>query len=394
MGEIRIKAGRVKPLWRGHPWVFANSVASVEGSPEPGDLIGVRAPDGRMIGRGYYSPKSAIVSRILVRDEQTVVDAAFFAQRLENARNLREVVLDLPIVSDGYRLVHSEGDLLPGLIVDQFGSHLVAQFSTVGMHRNREVILDALEEVFRPQSIHETPDRRACEKEGIEASSGLRRGSEPTAQIEITENGIQFRIGLASGQKTGFYADQRENRKHIARLFRDRTVLDLHCYTGGFGLYAAVNGAEAVLGVDTSGPALALAAENAMLNHGRQVRYERADARTVLDRCHREKRKFDIVICDPPKYARDRKHAPKALRAYRDLHLRALRIVAPGGLLASSSCSGSVTEDDFDQTLREAAYDLGREIRLLHYGGQASDHPVLASCPEGRYLKFRLVSIA
>jgi 23S rRNA (cytosine1962-C5)-methyltransferase len=373
--------------------VFADSIESVEGSPGAGDLVSVRAPDGRVIGRGYYSPDSAIAARILVRDEETAVDSAFFAQRLENARHLREVVLDLPVVSDAYRLVHSEGDLLPGLIVDSFGGRLVVQFSTVGMHRNRDVILDALEEVFRPPSIHETPDRRACEKEGIDTQPGLLRGSEPTEQIEITENGIQFRIGLASGQKTGFYADQRENRKHIARLFRDRTVLDLHCYTGGFGLYAAVNGAEAVLGVDTSGPALALAAENAMLNNGRQVRYERADARVVLDRCHHEKRTFDIVICDPPKYARDRKHAPKALRAYRDLHLRAMRVVAPGGLLASSSCSGSVTEEEFDRTLRDAAYDLGRDIRILHCGGQASDHPVHASCPEGRYLKFRLVAV-
>jgi len=303
-------------------------------------------------------------------------------------------VLDLPMVSDAYRMVHSEGDLLPGLIVDSFGGRLVVQFSTIGMHRNREVILDALEEVFQPSSIHETPDRRACEKEGIETRPGLLRGSEPNEQIEITENGIQFRVGLASGQKTGFYADQRENRKHIARLFRDRTVLDLHCYTGGFGLYAAVNGAEEVLGVDTSGPALALAAENAMLNHGRQVSYERADAKVVLDRCHREKRKFDIVVCDPPKYARDRKHAPKALRAYRDLHLRAMRVVAPGGLLAVSSCSGSVTEAEFDQTLRDAAYDLGRDIQVLHCGGQASDHPVHAACPEGRYLKFRIVSVS
>jgi len=380
-------------LWRGHPWVFADSIAGVDGSPAAGELVTVKAPDGRTIGRGFYSPSSAIAARILVRDEETTIDRDFFAQRIDNARRLREEVLELPVVSDGYRLVHSEGDLLPGLVVDRFGDHLVAQFSTIGMHRQRESILDALEEVFHPHSIHEAPDRHACEREGIETRSGLLRGSEPEEQITITENGIHFRIGLGSGQKTGFYADQRENRKHIARIFRDRTVLDLHCYTGGFGLYAAVNGAEAVLGVDTSGPALAIAAENAMLNHGRQVSFEHADVRTVLDRCHRENRKFDMVICDPPKFARDRKHAPKALRAYRDLHLRAMRVAAPGGLLAASSCSGTVTEEEFDRTLREAAYDLGRDIRILHYGGQAADHPVLAACPEGRYLKFRLVSV-
>jgi len=393
MGEIRIKAGRAKPLWRGHPWVFADSIERIEGSPAGGDLVTVKAPDGRTIGRGFYSPESAIAARILVHDEETAVDAAFFQQRLEAARRLREDVLDLPVVTDGYRLIHSEGDRLPGLIVDRYGNHLIVQFSTLGMHRHRDLLLDALEEVFSPSSIHEAPDHRACEREGIETQRGLLRGSEPEEQISITENGIHFRIGLASGQKTGFYADQRENRRHIARLYRDRSVLDLHCYTGGFGLYAAVNGAEDVLGVDTSGPALALAAENAMLNHGRQVRFERADVRVVLDRCHREGRKFDVVISDPPKFARDRKHVPKALRAYRDLHLRAMRVVAPGGLLAASSCSGAVSSDDFDKTLRDAAYDIGREVSILHYGAQSADHPVLATCPEGRYLKFRLASV-
>ncbi|MHC4938304.1 MAG: class I SAM-dependent rRNA methyltransferase [Planctomycetota bacterium] len=391
MGEIRIRRGRAKPLWRGHPWVFADSVDSVGGSPEPGDLCTIKAPDGRTIGCGFYSPTSAIVARIL--SSEGAIPPDFFQQRLRDARTLREEVLELPVVTDGYRLVHSEGDLLPGLVVDHFAGHLAVQFSTIGMHRRREEILDALEEVFSPLSIFETPDTRVSAREGIETRAGLLRGEEPKEPVTITENGIHFRLGMGGGQKTGFYTDQRENRKHIARLFRDRRVLDLYCYTGGFGLYAAVNGAEQVLGVDSSGPALALAAENAMLNHGRQVQLERADVREVLDRLHREKRKFDVVICDPPRFARERKHVDRALRAYRDLHLRALRVVEPGGLICVASCSGVVGEEAFEKTIREAAYDLRRTVRVLHRGGQASDHPVLATCPEGRYLKFLLLAV-
>jgi len=393
MGEIRIRQGRAKPLWRGHPWVFADSVESVEGAPEAGDLVTVRAPDGRAIGCGFFSPDSAIVARILSNEERVEPDAGFFAERLTRARALREDVLGLPVVTDGYRLVHSEGDLLPGLVVDHFAGHLAVQFSTVGMHRHREAILDALEEVCAPLSIHETPDSKACAREGFDARPGKLRGQALSQPVEITENGIFFRIGLGEGQKTGFFADQRENRKHVTRLFRDRRVLDLYCYTGGFGLYAAVNGAEEVLGIDSSGPALALAAENAMLNNGRQVRFERADAKEALDRLHREKRRFDFVVCDPPKFARERQHAKRALRAYRDLHLRALRVVEPGGLLAVASCSGVVGDEPFEQTVRDAAYDLGRTVQFLHRGGQSSDHPVLATCPEGRYLKFLLLAV-
>ena len=393
MGQIWIRPGRVKPLWRGHPWVFADSVERIEGDPEGGSAVTVRAPDGRFIGKGFYSPGSAIVARILSREEACEFDHAFFVGRLRRAANLRENVLELPVVTDGFRLVHSEGDLLPGLVVDSFAGHLVVQFSTLGMHKARETILDTLEEVCRPASIHEAPDRKMCEREGIETRAGLLRGEAPDDAISISENGIQFRVAIGAGQKTGFYTDQRDNRRHVARLFRDRSVLDLFCYTGGFGLYAAVNGAEDVVGIDSSGRALSLAAENAMLNNCRHVRFERGDAKEALDRFHRAGRKFDFVVCDPPRYARERSQVKKALRAYRDLHLRAMRVVTEGGLLAVASCSGVVDEPDFEQTLREAAYDLNKDVRILHRGGQAADHPVLTACPEGRYLKFLLMAV-
>ncbi|MCK6460703.1 MAG: class I SAM-dependent rRNA methyltransferase [Planctomycetes bacterium] len=395
MGTVVVKRGRAKPLWRGHPWVFRDSIEQVSGDVDAGAMVQVADGDGRILGRGFWSPGSKIAVRLLSREpEGPEPDAAFFRDRIARAFRLRLETLGLPVVTDAYRLVHSEGDYLPGLIVDHFAGHLVVQLSTIGMHRRRDLVLDALEEVVAPASIFEQPDRKACEIEGIETPGGLLRGKAPPEPPSVLENGVCFRIGLGEGQKTGFFADQRDNRQLVGRLVRDRTVLDLHTYTGGFGLYAAVNGAYEVLGIDSSGPALALAAENAMLNNGRQIRFERGDAQETLNELHRRGRTFDVVICDPPRLAPDRASVPRALRKYRDLHLRAMRAVKPGGLLAVSSCSGAVREEEFERTLQEAAYDLKREAQVLHRGGQAADHPVLATCPEGRYLKFLLACVA
>ncbi|MGH7163289.1 MAG: class I SAM-dependent rRNA methyltransferase [Planctomycetota bacterium] len=393
MGRVIVKRGHAKPLWMGHPWVFRESIARVEEEPDDGDLVTVQDEGDRVVGCGFLSASSRIAVRILSRDERVDAGKGFFAERLARAARLRRETLGLPVFTDGYRVVHSEGDLLPGLVVDHFAGHLVVQFSTVGMHRRREAILDALEEVLAPKAIYEQPDRKAAELEGLPRAGGLLRGADPPAPPSILENGVCFRIGLGRGQKTGFYADQRDNRELVGRLVRDRTVLDLHAYTGGFGLYAAVNGAAEVLGVDTSGPALALAVENALLNNGRQVRFQRADCRETLDALHASGRAFDVVVSDPPRFARSRAAVPRALRSYRNLHLRALRVVSAGGLLAASSCSGVVTEEDFEETLRSAAHDLGRGLQILHRGGQSPDHPVLGACPEGRYLKFVLACV-
>jgi 23S rRNA (cytosine1962-C5)-methyltransferase len=374
--------------------VFRDSIERVSGDVDAGAMVQVADENGRVLGRGFYSPGSVIAVRLISREaEGPDADAAFFRERIGHSVRLRHETLGLPVVTDAYRLVHSEGDHLPGLVVDHFAGHLVVQFSTVGMHRRREQVLDALEEIVRPKSIYEQPDKKACELEGIDAKDGLLRGAAPPEPPSILENGVCFRIGIGEGQKTGFFADQRDNRALVGRLVRDRTVLDLHTYTGGFGLYAAANGAEEVLGIDSSGPALALAAENAMLNNGRQVRFERADAQDALNEMHRKGRLFDVVISDPPRLAPDRASVPRALRKYLDLHLRAMRVVKPGGLLAVSSCSGAVREDEFEHTLQEAAYDVHRHVQVLYRGGQACDHPVLATCPEGRYLKFLLACV-
>ena len=391
MQKVVVRAGRAKPLWRGHPWVYRDSIAEIEGSPGPGDSVQVHDSRGKAIGCGYFSPESKIAVRI--HGPEPEID---FAERVAAAVRLRRETLALPVVTDGYRLVHAEGDRLPGLVVDHFAGTLAVQFSTVGMHRRRDAILDALEQAVGPDAIFEQPDLRAAKLEGFETRPQRLRGGQPAEPPSILEHGVCLRVGIGAGagQKTGFFSDQRENRHAIGKVARDRTVLDLHTYTGGFGLHAAVNGAAEVLSVDSSGPALSLAAENAMLNNVRAVRYERSDVKAMLNRLSGERRRFDIVVCDPPKFARNRAGVKRALAAYRDLHLRAMRVVAPGGLLAAASCSGLVTESDFEQTLRDAAYDLGRSVQVVHRAGQAADHPVLATCPEGRYLKFVVASIA
>lgn len=393
MGSVIVRRGRAKPLWKGHPWVFRDSIQETSGDLQNGNLVSVRDEGGRIIGCGFFSQNSRIAVRILARDEHVEADTAFFVDRIQQALRLRRETLDLPVVTDAYRLVHSEGDSLPGLVVDHFAGNLVVQFSTVGMHLRREAILDALEELVRPAAIYEQPDKMAARLEGIPSQSGLLRGKAPDKPHIISEHGVQFRVGLGLGQKTGFYTDQRDNRALVGRLARGRSVLDLHTYTGGFALYAATNGARDVLGIDSSGPVLAMAVDNAFLNNVRQVRFERADVKSCLNEFHSQGRRFDVVVSDPPKYAADRRSVDKALRAYRDLHLRALRLVSEGGLLAASSCSGLVSADEFEQTLREAAYDVGRTVRVLHRGDQAPDHPVLATCPEGRYLKFVLACV-
>jgi len=373
--------------------VFRDSIARVDGDPRSGDVVRVVDEAGRPIGCGFFSALSRISVRLLGGESDLEVDAAFLRERIGRAVELREKTLGLPVITDAYRLVHSEGDRLPGLVVDRFAGHLVVQFSTAGMARRRKLVLDQLEELMAPPSIHEVADKKACKLEGIEARPGLARGDEPGEPPSILENGVCFRIGLGAGQKTGFFTDQRDNRQLLGRYVRDRTVLDLHTYTGGFGLYAAVNGAEHVLGIDSSGPALALAAENAMLNNGRQVRFERAEAKAVLDVLHRKQRCFDMVISDPPRLAPNRSAVTRALRAYRDLHLRAIRVVEQGGLYAASCCSGAIEREAFETTLREAAHDLGRTLQILHRGGQAPDHPILAASPGSDYLKFVLVCV-
>jgi 23S rRNA (cytosine1962-C5)-methyltransferase len=381
MASAILKPGRAKPFWYGHPWVFSEALARVEGEAAPGDAVELKDDRGRLIGRGFYNPRSQIRVRLLAGPDEEV-DRALFARRLAAARDLRRDILGLPSPeTTAYRLVNSEGDGLPGLTVDIFGDVAVAQLTSLGMKRREQEIFDALKELLAPRAIVEAAAPGPQELEGFQVTPGARYGELPGV-VEIAENGLRYAVEPAA-QKTGFYCDQRENRRRVMLAARGRRVLDAYSFTGGFGLNAARGGAAEVTCVDSSAKALGLARENFSRN-GLSCRAIEADAFEFLERC---KERFDLVVLDPPKFAKRQKDKPNALAGYRKLAAAGMRVLAPGGLLVACSCSGLVSEDEFLRSLGEGAYDAGRRLAVLSVSGAGPDHPVRLPWLEGRYLK-------
>lgn len=389
MAKIRLHPGRVQPVWAGHPWVFAQAVADVEGAPAPGDVVSVLDPRGNVLGKGFYSPRSAIPVRLLTRSPDQEVDTAFLTLRIEQAIARRRRVLGFPSSeTDGFRLVHSEGDGLPGLVVDVYGQTAVVQFGTFGMKRREQEIVGALSRLTGAHTILEVPNLRAQKLEGFDGEGGVLRGDEALQALRFRERDIAWEVPTAVAQKTGFYFDQRENRAFVERHARDRRVLDLFTYVGGFAMAAARGGARSVLAVDRSSPALAAAA-GALRHVGLESGVEllTADVKRLLPELSAQHRRFDLVVCDPPKLAPTRRHVDAARRAYRALNAAALKVVEPGGWLVTCSCSAAFRQDDFVRTLGMAARDARREVTIVDVRGQAPDHPVPAGFPEGRYLE-------
>jgi len=395
---------RAKPLFLRHPWVFSGAAARVEGSPAKGDVVAVADANGKFIARGIYNAASQILVRLLTWDPDEAVDEAFWRRRLEAAVRLRHGVLKLPESANAYRVVFSESDGLPGLIVDRYADFLVVQFLAAGMAAQQERLLDLLMEMLAPRGIYDRSDDESAEKEGIPASRGVRRGVAPEGPVEVsirpfdvaqgghehgrTGRGMKFLVDIAGGQKTGFFLDQSENRVAAAKCLKDRSVLDAFSYTGAFGIAAAVLGASGpVLAVDSSAPALELAKANFQLNG--VTRFETRAARVAeeLRELKKSGRKFGAVILDPPKFARSRPGVLRALRAYRDLNLLALQLLEDDGILVTCSCSGHVSADEFLLMLNDAAVEAGASVQTLERRGQAADHPVITSCAEAAYLK-------
>jgi 23S rRNA (cytosine1962-C5)-methyltransferase len=395
MARVSLRAGRVQPVWAGHPWVFAQAVDRVDGAPGPGDVVEVVDPKGKHLGRGFWSPGSAIPVRLITRREDEALDEAALVRRIEFAVHVRGRELSLPSeATDGFRLVHAEGDGLPGLIVDVFRDAAVAQLLTVGMKRREEAIFGALARVSGARTIVEVPGGRAQATEGIEAERRVVRGPEIDA-LRFSERGLRYEIPPALAQKTGFYFDQRDNRAIVEGLARDRRVLDLYSYVGGFSLAAARGGAREVLAFDSSP---AVIAEGAAIAHanglGDTIRFARGDVRRVLAQLGDQRERFDLVVVDPPKLAPTARHLERAMGAYRKLNARAIGVLDPGGILVSCSCSGAVRPDDLVRVLALAARDAGRDVTLLHLGQQGMDHPVPAAFPEGRYLKCAVMRVS
>ncbi|NML13587.1 class I SAM-dependent rRNA methyltransferase [Azohydromonas caseinilytica] len=390
MKSIRIREGKERSLLRKHPWVFEGSIA--KGKADPGETVRVESHDGRFLAWGAFSPTSSIRVRAWSFDEAERIDAAFFQRRIQEAVQLRS---RLPINSDGVRLVHGEADGLPGLIVDRYADVLSAQFLCAGVERWKSTIADALLAATGLTRLYERSDSGVRGLEGLEPVSGWLRGEGDTA-VTIREHGWRLTLDVAEGHKTGYYLDQRDNRlrfmEWVKRLGSQR-VLNCYCYTGGFSVAALAGGAQHVVSVDSSAPALARAQAHVALNGFDAARAEfvDADVNQYLRGCLQREERFDAIVLDPPKFAPSAAHAERAARAYKDINRLALKLLNPGGLLLTFSCSGGVDLDLFHKIVAGAGSDAGVDGYLLARLEAACDHPTTLSYPEGEYLKGLIV---
>lgn len=389
MAEIVLRKTREKRVQSGHPWIYQTEIERVDdpaGEIEPGDIVRVVNSKGVFVCKALYNPASMIVLRVLtVRDEPT--DEAFFRRRIEAAWEYRKRLCDV----NSCRLIFGESDYLPALIVDKFADILVVQLLCLGMDRLRDMIVRLLVDVVKPRGIYERDDVPVREREGMKQLTGLMWGEVPD-RVEMVENGIRFLVDVKHGQKTGFFLDQKENRAAIAPLCPGARVLDCFCHNGTFALNAAKYGAADVLGVDISEEALEVARENAALN-GLDVRFEAHNVFDLLRQYQGEGRQFDLIVLDPPAFTKSRKMVESAKRGYKDINLRAMKLVRDGGYLVSCSCSQHVTPDMFVDILREAAYETRRRVRIIELRSQGRDHPVLLGSDETRYLKCVIMQV-
>jgi 23S rRNA (cytosine1962-C5)-methyltransferase len=394
--KVYLKERRALPFFSRHPWVFAGAIQRIEGDPQPGTEVTLHAADGRYIATGLFNPKSQIRVRLYSWDEAENLDAECWSRRLDSAFQLRRTLGFRFDAETACRLVFSEGDGLSGLIVDRYGDWLLVQFTALGLALRREMLLDLLDAKLHPRGIWLRTEKGIRESENLEQADGLARGSEPHSPLLVAEHGVRYGIDVIQGHKTGFYLDQRDNRTAVARYVAGHRILDMFCYTGGFGLSALkTGGAREVVGVDVSEAALTLARANAELNGvSDKTRFVKSDAFEELQRLANAGEMFDTVILDPPKLTRHRAGLAKALRGYHSLNQLALRVLVPGGILVSCSCSGLVGRDDFVAMLASVSQRSGRPIQILESRSQSADHPVSVHCLESSYLKCYICRVA
>ena len=387
---INLTAGKTHAVERGNPWIYTDEIENFAGSYENGDIVEVRNAKGFFVGRGFINDQSKIAVRILTRDPAEAVDGELIRRRLHQAAAYRR---DIMPGAEAYRLVYGESDFLPGLTIDRYGDYYVLQSLALGIDRFKGVIVEILTGEFGAKGVIERSDVRVRELEGMQPWKGfLTEPFDPV--ITMTENGVKYKVDLMNGQKTGFFLDQKENRQAIHRLVRGRTVLDCFTHTGSFALNAGLAGASSVLGIDISEDAVAMARDNAELNGlTDRVRFEAHNAFDVLPAWSREGRSFDVVILDPPAFTKSRGSVSGAVRGYREINLRGIRMVAPGGYFISCSCSHFMKEDMLRRTIVEAAGNAGRLLRQVEFRTQSADHPILMTSDETHYLKFFIFQV-
>ena len=383
MQKIILKPGREKSLKRRHPWIFSGAVAKLPAGADAGDTLEVRAADGEFLATAAFNPQSQIVGRVWDWREREI-DRAFFLDRVARAVALRERLLP---GCDAVRLVHAESDGLPGVVIDRYGDVVVMQLSSAGAMRWRDAIADALEQTVKPKTVFERSDADVLALEGLQPQIGLVRGAPPPPDMTVDDAALKFEIDVPHGHKTGFYLDQRDNRLRLRELAAGCEVLDCFAYSGGFTINALKGGAKSVTSVDSAGPALALLRRNALLNNLPAPECIEGDVFQVLRKMRDQARSFDLIVLDPPKFAPTAAHAEKAVRAYKDINLLGFKMLRPGGLLFTFSCSGGVSRELFQKIVAGAALDAGVDARIVNHLSAGADHPVALNFPEGEYLK-------
>ncbi len=388
MKRLILKKGREKALLRRHPWIFSGAVGDVEGDPVSGVTVGIFSHHGQFLAWGAYSPQSQIRARVWTWEESQSIDENYFRARIQEAVALRERWVDASATS-AYRLIHAESDRLPGLIVDRYNDTLVMQILSAGIERWREAIIAALSELLNPACIFERSDVAVRELEGLPERTGVCTGQLPDQPMVIMENSLNFKVNLITGQKTGFYLDQRDNRQFCREIARGKKVLNCFSFTGGFSIYSLAGGASSVLSIDSSEEAIVMAKENVALNQQAEDRCEWIigdvfeELRTLRDKAE----SFDLIILDPPKFAPTASQAQKAARGYKDINLYAFKLLKPGGTLMTFSCSGGIDINFFQKIVADAALDAEVDAKILYRLSQSPDHPTHLAFPEGSYLK-------
>ena len=388
MNKLVLKPGREKAVLRRHPWIFSGAVSALEGDPEPGETVAIHDSHGQFLAWAACSPQSQIRARIWSWDESESINPAFFKARIQQAAALRERWID-PAQTNACRLVHAESDGLPGLVVDRYDDTLVMQILSAGIEHWEDAIVEILMESRQPKAIYERSDVTVRELEGLPQRTGVISGTLPEQPMLIRENGLQFKVDLQSGQKTGFYLDQRDNRLFAQNIARGKSVLNCFAYTGGFTIASLAGGAEKVLSIDSSEDALDFAKENIALNQlpADLCEWIVGDVFEELRLLRDRGQQFDLVILDPPKFAPTASQAQKAARGYKDINLYGFKLLKPGGILMTFSCSGGIDAAFFQKIVADAALDAGVDAKILYHLGQAPDHPTLLAFPEGTYLK-------
>lgn len=387
--KVVLKARRAQPFFARHPWVFSGAIASVSGAPEAGAEVALVTEHNEFVARGLYNPSSNIQVRLYGWERDVPLDEAFWSAKLDEAIRLRTGVLSLTGPNSTCRMVFSEADGLSGLIVDRYAEWLSVQLTSLALAARREVLTRLLNEKLAPSGIWLRTERGIREAEGLEIADSLLSGTAPARPLFIEEHGLRYGIDIVEGQKTGFFLDQRENRREVARYVRGGRVLDLCCYTAGFAMNAARHGsAREVLAVDVSEPALATARANVELNGLTQViRFEKSDAFKALEGLRGAGEQFDVVVLDPPKLARHSRGIPEALRGYHSLNRLAMEVLEVDGILVTCSCTGHVSHEMFEDMLADAARSARRQLQILEVRGAAADHPTSSTCRETDYLK-------